>query len=236
MSEVKKLRRLNNEIGKKLTKENGIIMTDMVCYIRGSGLSEKNQELIRQDLLEMALSAQERKEPFSAVVGEDYKGFCNEIISSMPQMTTKEKIVEYVDTFLLCGSIVVAISTLLSSDAIRIFRNMVKGGTADFTVSYSLGTIILDLIIIAFSVGIVHYICKSSFELTQKSEEHKAMSKKKLIPRRFFIGAAWGLLVAVGLILLVKLASFTVITANLFIVLIVAGGMYALHKVINFQQ
>lgn len=236
MNELKKLNKLNNELDKKLNKEDSLIMTDMVCYIRGAGLSEKNQELIRQDLLEMALSAQERNESFSMVVGQNYKEFCDDIIASMPKMTIREKFLNYLDMMLLCVSILMVIATLLSSDALRIIKGIFTGVSTNFNVSYSLGTVVLNIIIIIISVGIVEYICKTSFEITKKIERDKTMPKKKLIPKRFFIGAIWGLLVAVGLISLIKFASFTVINANFFIVLIIAGVMYLIHKIINLQQ
>jgi DNA-binding ferritin-like protein (Dps family) len=159
MNELKMLNKLNNELDKQLNKEDSDIMTDIVCYIRAAGLSDKNQELIRQDLLEMALSAQERNEAFSMTVGKNYKEFCDDIISSMPKMTRMERLLNLFSTLLLCGSILLMISTLLSSEAYRILKEIFKGGPYNLNVSYSLSTVVLDIIITIFSIGIVQYIC-----------------------------------------------------------------------------
>lgn len=236
MNELKKLNQLNNELDKKLTKENNTIMTDMVCYIRAARLSTINQELIRQDLLEMALSAQERGELFSTVVGDEYKVFCDEIISNMPKMTLTERMIEILDIVLLCSSILIGISTLFSSDLARIVKELLKGGVNDFTISYSFSTVFLDLIIGIVSVGIVQYICKYSFELTRKSEKQKEESKKKRLLKRFLIGGSCGFLIGAGFVAVVKYASFPIFSVNLFIILAIAIVMYAAHKIINFQH
>ena len=47
----------NNQREKELTKENNQVLTDMVVYLRGSDLSDYNQELVREDLIEMVLDA-----------------------------------------------------------------------------------------------------------------------------------------------------------------------------------
>ncbi|MCL6627510.1 MAG: hypothetical protein K6T68_13105 [Alicyclobacillus shizuokensis] len=82
MTTFKELNRKNNELHHRLNDENMEIMTNMVLYQR-SRLSDFQVELIRQDLLDMALSAQDRHVPLSEVFGEDYKKFCNEIIENV---------------------------------------------------------------------------------------------------------------------------------------------------------
>ena len=53
----KALLKQNNQREKELTKENNQVLTDMVVYLRGSDLSDYNQELVREDLIEMVLDA-----------------------------------------------------------------------------------------------------------------------------------------------------------------------------------
>lgn len=60
--EIKELQALNNILDEKINDENQPLFTDMICYIRGAKISLYNQELIRQDLTEMIISAQERGE------------------------------------------------------------------------------------------------------------------------------------------------------------------------------
>jgi DNA-binding ferritin-like protein (Dps family) len=75
--QVKQLKRLNNKLEEQLNEENREAYTDIICYLRVANISEYNQEIIRQDLLEMVLSAQERGENIQTVIGEDYRTFCD---------------------------------------------------------------------------------------------------------------------------------------------------------------
>lgn len=234
MNELKRLNKSNNELDKKLNKEDSLIMTDMVCYIRGAGLTYKNQELIRQDLLEMALSAQERNEPFSLVVGNKYQEFCNDVIASVPKMTTKEKIVSLIDIILMCGSILGFIATVLSTDFMRILKELFSGNVVSFDISYSVYSIGINIIIGFVAVGFVQYICKTSFETSKKAEERKNLPKRKL--KRFIVGGMIGVGVFAVFLILAKVGSHTLISVNLFVVLGITGIMFLLHKVISSQQ
>lgn len=61
-SKTKKLNKQNNILDRQISKENQSIFTDMICYLRGSNISEYDIEVVRQDLTEMVLSAQKRGE------------------------------------------------------------------------------------------------------------------------------------------------------------------------------
>ena len=93
--QTRELNRINNDLDKLLYLENNSAMTDIICYLRGANISEYNQEIIRQDLLEMVLSAQERNENIQTVIGTDYKTFCDDIIATFPPKSLKEKIIEF---------------------------------------------------------------------------------------------------------------------------------------------
>lgn len=43
-NKIKELKRKNNEADRRLNKENSLVMTDIVCYIRGANLSEYRQD------------------------------------------------------------------------------------------------------------------------------------------------------------------------------------------------
>lgn len=89
---TRELNRINNELDRQLNAENNKALTDIICYLRVANISACNQEIIRQDLLEMVLSAQERGENIQAVIGGDYKAFCDNVIASLPPQNRKEKI------------------------------------------------------------------------------------------------------------------------------------------------
>ncbi|MEL7657597.1 MAG: hypothetical protein AAGU75_17015, partial [Bacillota bacterium] len=70
---LENLRKENNGNDKLLSKENTLIMTDMVVYIRSSDLSDYDIEVIRRELFGMIYEAQLRNESAGQVIGDDYK-------------------------------------------------------------------------------------------------------------------------------------------------------------------
>ena len=74
----------------------------MICYLRVSVISKYNQELVRADLIEMILDAQERGENIQQVMGKDYKQICDNIIAEFPQETKAKKAIEYIRIALIC--------------------------------------------------------------------------------------------------------------------------------------
>lgn len=60
-SKTKALQKSNNLLDRKIRPENRSVFTDMICYIRSADISDYHQELVRYDLIEMILSAQEVK-------------------------------------------------------------------------------------------------------------------------------------------------------------------------------
>lgn len=111
---------MNNELDKKQSEENNAVMTDIVCYLRVSNISEHDQEVVRHDLLEMVLSAQERNEDIRTVFGEDYKSFCDEIIAVFPQKNKKAKILDCIDMIISCTAIIGAIDIIISKETIEL--------------------------------------------------------------------------------------------------------------------
>ncbi len=94
-NKLEKLRKLNNNLDKKINKENQPMFTDVICYIRSGNISAFNQEMVRRDLSEMVLSAQNRGENITDVIGGDFKEFCDEVIANLPPKTAKEKWIGY---------------------------------------------------------------------------------------------------------------------------------------------
>ncbi|HWQ42405.1 MAG TPA: hypothetical protein VN456_10285, partial [Desulfosporosinus sp.] len=93
---VNDLRKKNNELDKKLTERNSLIMTDMIVYLRVSNITDEQVESVRQDLLDMVLTAQDRGDDISSIIGEDYQAFCNEILQSATPKTFRERAAEVV--------------------------------------------------------------------------------------------------------------------------------------------
>ena len=70
-------------------------MTDMIVYLRHSNLCDYDIEVIRRDLYGMIYEAQLKNEPAQHVIGDDYKGFCQELIMSGRQKDIYEKFLEW---------------------------------------------------------------------------------------------------------------------------------------------
>lgn len=166
--QIKKLRELNNRLDKKLLPENDKILTDIIIYLRVADISEQQQELVRNDLLEMVLSAQDRGENIDTVIGEDYKDFCDNIIANLPHQSKKEKLLGFLDTIFLCITILGVINIIISKETILIIKNLFFGEPINLNLSISIGTIITFAVIIAAAFIIVNVICKSAFKETNK--------------------------------------------------------------------
>lgn len=217
---TKELNRLNNELDSKINDGNQEVFTDIICYLRGSAISDYDQELVRQDLLEMILSAQERGEDIETVIGEDYKEFCDSIIASLPKKTLKQRTVSFLDIACWCLAILGAINIVMSRDTINIIRNLVSGQAVDFHISVSAGTVISIGVVLAAAVLIVEYIVKNPFK--------KDGAKKGAAAKGFAAGAC----IMSFFLLIAYLGSRTLFTVNLFAAIVIVLGLYAAHKVL----
>ncbi len=90
-SRTKLLMKENNELSKSLGEKADRVLTDIVVYIRSSGISEYRQELVRRDVLHMLLEGEARGESAEAVIGGDVKVFCDRILDELPRMSPKER-------------------------------------------------------------------------------------------------------------------------------------------------
>lgn len=216
--QTKELNRLNNELDKQLNAENNKALTDMICYLRAANISEYHQEVIRQDLLEMVLSAQKRGENIQTVIGEDYRVFCDNIIAALPPRSIKEKILGILNTVFLCASILGIINIITSRDTIFLIRNMITGEPLSFQIAVSIGSLITYALIIAAAFIIVHVICKTSFKQAKKE------NKVKL----FVIGAG---IMAIFLFL-AWIGRDTLFTVNIFAACALVCALYIAHKIL----
>lgn len=97
---TKELLKKNNSREKEISDENKEIYTNMVVYLRGSDLTDYNQEVVRGDIIELIIDGQQRGDNIKKVMGGRYKEICDEIIEIMPRKTKKDKIMEFVDSSL----------------------------------------------------------------------------------------------------------------------------------------
>ncbi|MDW5549544.1 hypothetical protein [Methanosarcina sp.] len=224
-TEAKILNQENNELDKRLTEENNVVMTDMVCYLRLANISEHDQEVVRHDLLQMVLSAQERGEDIKTLIGEDYKSFCDEVIAALPQKSQKERVIDLIDILLLSTSILGGIHIVLSKETMELIYNAVTGQQLNFQISISVGNLLSYVIIIASTFFIIHIIGKNLLKPEKKHNQSKL--------KRFIIaGAIGGGLMAVFLII-AWVGRQILFTVNVFAACVFIIGLYIAHKLLQ---
>lgn len=166
MNKTKRLNKENNLLDKQIREENQEIFTDMICYIRGSSISDYEAEVVRRDLTEMVLSAQSRGEDITSLFTGDYKQFCDEVIAAIPPKTRKENVIYALDTAAWCLALLLGINILISEGFFQIIKAVFTNETVHWSISLSLGTLMTMPVIIIAAVVIVQLICKKSFEKT----------------------------------------------------------------------
>ena len=106
---TKKLLQENNLLEGQLTPENNRTMTDLIVYLRASNTTAYQQECVRRDITEMVLEGQRRGETMEAVIGEDYKAFCDAVLSEVPKRTAGQRIL----SALGCGCLYVDVLAVI---------------------------------------------------------------------------------------------------------------------------
>ncbi|AKB53418.1 hypothetical protein A9239_00900 [Methanosarcina sp. A14] len=224
-TETKILNQENNELDKRLTKENNVVMTDMVCYLRLANISEHDQEVVRQDLLQMVLSAQERGEDINTLIGEDYKYFCDEVIAALPQKNQKERVLDLIDTLLLSTFILGVIHIVISKETMKLIYNAVTGQQLNFQISISGGDLLSYVIIIATVFLIVHVIGKNLLKPEKKHNQSKI--------KKFIIGGAIGGGLMAVFLIIAWVGRQTLFTVNIFTACVFILGLYIAHKLLQ---
>lgn len=213
---TKKLNEQNNILDEKINKDNQKVFTDMICYLRGSNMTDYDIEVVRHDLTEMVLSAQQRGESIDAVIGNDYKEFCDEVIANIPSKTKLQKVVDYLDICCWGLSILFAINIVISKDTISIIENIVNRKPVDFSLSVSIGSAISIVFILLLANFIVNIIMKNSFS--------KEIKYKKTVG--FVVGA----ILMASFLLIAWLGKGTLFTVNFFVACILIVILFIGHK------
>jgi len=161
----------NNLREKEIFKENQEIYTNMIVYIRSSNMTEYNQEVVREDIINMILDGQQRGDTIQKIIGGDYKEVCDEIIAAMPKKTPKERIMDFV---------AIILSALWVLGAIALVENLITDLLAEpksFMFILTVGDSINAAIIVLAAIAIYYYVSKTAFK-TMK--EKRAISFLKL--------------------------------------------------------
>ncbi|GEM_PF-1676715 len=157
-----KLRKINNSLEEQLSESENKDMTNIVVYLKSSHLSERDVELVRQDILGIILSAKERGEDMKQAIGGDYKQFCDDIIAASKPKSTAEKMKD------ICTTVLLSASSLLFIKLIFFTIDGVMAVLSDEAFNWNVPVSYLDIffmaVAIAASWGIVAVILKDAFD------------------------------------------------------------------------
>lgn len=140
------------------------VMTDIVCYLRGSNISEYNQEVVRRDINYMLVDGERRGETPESIIGGDYQLFCDEIIKSFPEKTKKEKLISEVNE--TCTAIGIIVFIWLMG---KISRGIINN-TSIAQLNITLGEIIVNVYLVIAAKFIYKYITRSVFVKSNQSD------------------------------------------------------------------
>lgn len=179
--QARELLKKNNSREKDIFDENKEIYTNMIVYLRGSNLSDYDQEVVREDIIELIIDGQQRGDNIEKVMGGRYKEICDEIIEAMPQKTKKDKIIKFVDT---------SLNALWILGVIALVKNLISSFMLEdvgFNFILTVGDLITTVIIIIAANMIVWFITKTAFD----KEKNSVVSFLKLW---FIVGAIFAVI------------------------------------------
>lgn len=216
----------NNELDQRLSEENKAIVIDMIAYLRMAPISDIQVEEIRQDILDMALGAQERQEPLSNVFGVNRKVFCDDIISNMKHQKKSSLILQWLATGCGVFAIFGMIDIVFSGYLIRVFQDIWNHTKIDLSYPITLSFLINSVIIAALSFGIVYFIGKHSFETKNFTRKFDSLTK----PKKFIIGCCFGAVLFGYFFCVAKLNAVVLISVNVIVYVILLLLFFSIFK------
>ena len=218
--EAKKLLKKNNESEKKIFKENDGVYTDMIVYLRGADITEYHQEKVREDLIEMIVSGQERGDDIQKVMGENYKEICDEIIAEIPKKTVKENVM-YALMLTLDIVWIVGVISVIKTLIIMLAKN-----SKDMTFVFSLGDLISWGMIVFVAYLVVYYICSTTFREKER-ETNKVLS--------FIIIWFVCCIILCAIILPSLLIKVTIFSVHIGVAALIFGTIFVISRIMSLR-
>ena len=155
---TKQLLEENLRRSEQLTQEDQQVLTNIIAYLRGSSVPTAQQELVHRDILNMLLEGEQRGQSAKEIIGEDYQAFCDAILAELPKRGAGGNMIYGLSAVSLSAAVLVAIWL-----GFGLFTAILQGA---FTLwlPVTAGQLLGGLLIIAFSYGLVEYVCRTSFQ------------------------------------------------------------------------
>lgn len=162
------LRNENNEAEKLLRSEyNKSVLTDIIVYIRMSGISPYDQEKVRRDIREMIAEGERRGETAREIIGEDYRQFCDDVIAEIPRLTGAGYF------FSLLRDLLPSAAVLLIIWIVFQFIEQAAEGEISPYLTVTAGNMAGGVICIAGTFLLLHAICRNTFGIGRGTGEDK---------------------------------------------------------------
>lgn len=163
------LKKENNRLEKNLSKVNKKILTDMIVYLHSSNLREIDIQVMRKDLIGMALECELRGDSLESAIGDDFKSFCNELIANSRTTTVYEKILDNINNILFILLLGLSILTIQQ----LVFFTEFKANNFNMSIMLYDFSLIISMIIIVFVF--IKPFSKKSFELSKWNSKESIM-------------------------------------------------------------
>lgn len=159
----KELLKSNVKRKKEIHGDNAKIYSNMIVYLRSADMSRYNQELVREDLIEMIVDGQNRGDDINKVMGNNYKEICDDIMEAVPRKTKREKIAEVLEISLSA----VWILGIIYIGKVILENLITKSDSWVFTLY--LGDIVNMGIIVLAANLVVYFPSKNAFKTKEKT-------------------------------------------------------------------
>ncbi|MBQ1901212.1 MAG: DUF1048 domain-containing protein [Lachnospiraceae bacterium] len=165
---VKNLMRENENLEKEIHNEDSIkALTDIVVYLRGSRISMLDQEKVRKDIVEMLIDGEKRGQDIREIIGDDFKEFCDNVISEIPKKSNLQVMIENF------GDVLLGLDMLLFIRLIFVLLSQITNHTFISAFPVRLGEMITGIVILVTAVALVQWICRNSFEGDDAEKDRK---------------------------------------------------------------
>ena len=156
--QTRRLLKENNALDAQLSPEGSAVITDITAYLRAANISTYQQELLRRDITQMLLEGERRGEGAQSVIGEDYRIFCDNVLSEIPKRPVSARLLSAASTAGACLGILAAI--WLAGELLLALTG--QGEWLRLTVT--VGDLISAAGITLLAAGLVELICRRSFD------------------------------------------------------------------------